>query len=83
MLTPLQPSTSAPSPLSPRVQGILSFPVVPGSDIVSLSLRHYLVLSSVDLRACNAGFDCSGGGHAARNQEGESASDERMNGEGE
>jgi hypothetical protein len=43
--------------LSPRVQGILSYSVVPQSgEFASLSLRHYLLLSPVDLRACNAGF---------------------------
>jgi hypothetical protein len=43
--------------LSPRVQGILSYSVVPQcGEFASLALRHYLLLSSVDLRACNAGF---------------------------
>ena len=44
--------------LSQRVQGILSYSLVPQArgEFASLSLRHYLLLSSVDLRACNAGF---------------------------
>jgi hypothetical protein len=43
--------------LSPRVQGILSYKVVPEKSVfASLSLRHYLLLHPADLRACNAGF---------------------------
>ena len=40
--------------LSPRVQGILSYSTAP--HLGSSGLRHYLLLHSADLRACNAAF---------------------------
>ena len=40
--------------LTPRVQGILSYSTAP--HLGSSGLRHYLLLHSADLRACNAAF---------------------------